>query len=655
MSAVERAGGVLGEQFYVTHCAPADSVLNDPGYTVRAASDTDPDALDAAFRYPPYELPIGMWRDLPAKAQSPRRLARTAHPAGGVWVAHSAYREKDSVDRERSYFSHLLHLPATAADPAAVLESWDAKGWVRRYPDGAPQRIRRIGLPAGRAISRGLLVAFLSRPNAGAADLSVAVCPARFHADVTARRDLVARFLQALLLVTAARDAGNVRNRLFVHAEPGLVAMLLYAAARVLPPHVTADLTFSTFEPAHRSLRAYTLATVVGTFLGAPGEGLDPDLATTCGYALDAVEPERSSPELSGWVGPPDGITALIDLAAEGRWDLLGKVHRRIGTGEDALGRVVKTLSGLRAAPGVKAAGPTPPAPATTAAAGQAAESGSPPPVEGRPASGSATAPPARPPAAPARPWRSTTWAKLWADKRVRVGAVAGSVLLLAAVALAPRSPNRGADTARIESSTTPVTLAATLPANPPEAKGNGAKSTATVPALVTPNPADAPGPMMPPDPIPAPGERPPPPAENPAVLTETVGLLAGLQLYQTYLNIGLLADARAERLYEAAEVALLLGSVMTPLEKVENQLEKVAGLKALAEGDAAAVARMRKVAGLLREQGKSLQAFWDTGVADDGKKYEEARQAAWKELSDLLQLDPKKDARPEPKPTEKP
>lgn len=142
--------------------------------------------------------------------------------------------------------------------------------------------------------------------------------------------------------------------------------------------------------------------------------------------------------------------------------------------------------------------------------------------------------------------------------------------------------------------------------------------------------------------------------ADDTAVLTETVGLLAGIQLYQTYLNIGLLADARAEGLYEASELAQLLGSVVVPLERVENQLGKVAALK-LSKEDAAAVARMKKVAGLLRQQGKSLQAFWDTGVADNGKKYEAARQAAWKELSDLLELDPKKGAAPEPKSVTKP
>src|SRR5437879_1798427 len=81
-------------------------------------------------------------------------------------------------------------------------------------------------------------------------------------------------------------------------------------------------------------------------------------------------------------------------------------------------------------------------------------------------------------------------------------------------------------------------------------------------------------------------------------VLLETVGLLAGLQLYQTYLNIGLLADAAAEDVYEPDEAMQLLGSVVGPLEKIEKQLEKVAALK-LTKDDAAAVLRMKKLAAM--------------------------------------------------------
>lgn len=136
--------------------------------------------------------------------------------------------------------------------------------------------------------------------------------------------------------------------------------------------------------------------------------------------------------------------------------------------------------------------------------------------------------------------------------------------------------------------------------------------------------------------------------------LSETVGLLSGLQLYQTYLNVGMLADARAEGLYEASELAQLLGSVVVPLDTVDKQLAKVAALKGLSKEDATAITRMRKITGLLKQQGKSLQAFWDTGVEDHGKKYEDSRQAAWKELDDLLELSPKLGAAPEPKPVEK-
>lgn len=617
MATVEQAVKATGDQFYVTHCAIGDSVLNNPGYTVRAASVTDSAALDAAFHYPPYELPIDLWKPAPVKAQAPRRLARTAHPNGGVWVAHSVYLEKDTVGRERSYFSHLLHLPATVADPIAVLESWDADGWAKGSPTGGPKTLPRVGLPTNRAISQGMLLAFLSRPKSGATDLASVACPTRFHSDVSARCDLVSRFCQALVLVTAAKVAESPRDRLFVHAEPGLVAMLLYAAARILPPHFTADLTFSTFEPAHRALRAYNLATVVGTYLGAPDRGLDPDLATKCGYVLDAFKPERSSPELSGWVEAPNGISELIDLAVEGNWELLGKVHRRIGTGADALARVAKTIDGLRAAPDVKASRAKPPA----SAARQLVESVTPSETEVV--------------AAPARLPERVRW---WADTRTRVGAVACGLLLVAVVVLALRNPNRATNKTTVES------VAVAPVAAPPPANPVVQPLMAKPVAPVLPNPAD---------PLPPMGEL--TPVENPAVLAETVGLLAGLQLYQSYLNIGLLADAGAEGLYEAGELTQLLGSVVTPLEKIEKQLEKVAGLKSLSEDDAAAVARMQKIAGLLRQQGKSLRSFWETGVADHGKKYEESRQTAWAELSDLLQLAPKKDTAPEPKPVEKP
>ena len=125
------------------------------------------------------------------------------------------------------------------------------------------------------------------------------------------------------------------------------------------------------------------------------------------------------------------------------------------------------------------------------------------------------------------------------------------------------------------------------------------------------------------------------------SVLAESVGLFGGLQLYNTYLNMGILADSMAEGLYEAANVYQLLGSVVNPLENVEKQFDKLIKLK-LSKEDIAALKQMKKIAGLLRKQGKELELFWEKGLPENGKNYEMARQAAWKELNALLELEPK-------------
>ena len=319
-----------GDQFYVTHCTTADSVLNNPGYTVRAASATDPDALDAAFRYPPYELPIDMWRDLPRPA-APRRLARTEHPDGGVWVVHSAYLAKDTVDRDRSYFSHLFLL--NSADPATVLRRWGSDGWVKSYPQGAPKSLPATPAPGRHARQRRSRSprSSATRPP-GPADLpSPSARPLR--AAAVQRRDLSPASSRRLLLLAPKRTTS--RRRLFIHAEPGVVALLLYGAVRLLPPHVTDDLTFSTFEPYHRNIRDYKLAEVVGTYLGA-GQGARHRPRHRSRHRAGHVRPRavvaRTS-QAGAEILLPAGVSDLIDLAARGEWGLLPTVraacHRR--------------------------------------------------------------------------------------------------------------------------------------------------------------------------------------------------------------------------------------------------------------------------------------------------------------------------------------
>jgi hypothetical protein len=339
----------VGEQFYVTHCATADSAMNAPGYSVRASSALgDTDALRQALEYPPYELPLEMWKEKPTKANAPRRLTRTKHPDSGVWVVHSVYLEKDTMNRDRSYFSHLLHL-AASVDATAVLESWGAEEWATEYAPGAAKKLAKGKLPVGTRLSEANLSAFLSRPQSGATELSTAVCPARLRSNPELRRELVARFLHAFILVVEAKEADEPRDRLFVHAEPGLVAMLLYAAVTILPPNFTSDLTFSTFEPAHRGIRDFKLATVIGTYLGGTNKGLDIDLTTTRGYGLDTITPARSSKELADLLKLPPGLSDLIELAALGEWNLVLDVHRLLHGETDPLPRVPQLIPLARA------------------------------------------------------------------------------------------------------------------------------------------------------------------------------------------------------------------------------------------------------------------------------------------------------------------
>jgi hypothetical protein len=140
-------------------------------------------------------------------------------------------------------------------------------------------------------------------------------------------------------------------------------------------------------------------------------------------------------------------------------------------------------------------------------------------------------------------------------------------------------------------------------------------------------------------------GQSPAPPAEKPAAatdpqatLTETVGLLSGLYLYESYLNIGLLADGKAANTYEEKAVRQVLVSIITPLDAVDKQLEKI-GKSARTAGDREAVERLRAVVAMLKRIGAELTTFWDSGKSEDGAKYEASRQEAWKQISTMLSL----------------
>jgi hypothetical protein len=121
--------------------------------------------------------------------------------------------------------------------------------------------------------------------------------------------------------------------------------------------------------------------------------------------------------------------------------------------------------------------------------------------------------------------------------------------------------------------------------------------------------------------------------------LLQAVGLLAASHLYQAYLNIGFMADGKAEGTYTEKDIKEILGTVLALLDGLDKQLDKV-GKQELTKEDRQALDEIRRLAGLLQEQGKELQAFWSTGDKSHGDRYEKLRQEAWQGISKLMKLE---------------
>jgi hypothetical protein len=117
--------------------------------------------------------------------------------------------------------------------------------------------------------------------------------------------------------------------------------------------------------------------------------------------------------------------------------------------------------------------------------------------------------------------------------------------------------------------------------------------------------------------------------------LLAAVGTLGAAHLHQTYLNIGFIADGKAEGTYGAKDAEEILKTVRTIRETVDKQLARVAKLE-LGANDRKSLLRLRKISALLDEQAGELQAFWQTGNKDRAAAYERCRKQAWEEIQNL-------------------
>lgn len=150
------------------------------------------------------------------------------------------------------------------------------------------------------------------------------------------------------------------------------------------------------------------------------------------------------------------------------------------------------------------------------------------------------------------------------------------------------------------------------------------------------PAPASAP---PPPDAIsaaPTPAPHPTQPAAAPNECLEALGSLSVAHLYQTHLNLGLLADGVESGAYTIAEAEESLKPVVDLMTQVDARLAKIAKSELPAD-DRRALEQVQAVSALMRLQADALRAYWAKSETQRAEDFQAARKASWDGLAKVM------------------
>ena len=118
--------------------------------------------------------------------------------------------------------------------------------------------------------------------------------------------------------------------------------------------------------------------------------------------------------------------------------------------------------------------------------------------------------------------------------------------------------------------------------------------------------------------------------------LLQTIGALTAAHYFQTYLNIGFIADGKGHGIYSEKDARRVLQSVLTLLDSVDRRLETLKHVN-LNKDDLESLEQMRAISALLRQQAKELQNYWERGQDEDLNRYESIRKNSYAAISKLL------------------
>lgn len=314
------------EQFYLTHCSQEDDVRKRGGYSIRACSTTEDGLLTFVNSFPSYQLPVELLSQAPLPEEAPQRLARVKLESGQWAMVHSSYLPQDTKGRRGNYCTHVL--VCSTSSTITLLQStqaWGATQWCRSYAPGSPQKLAvSHSLPQGTEVNDDALTTFLSDNYASCThgSLATTTCPERLASSGEIRKDWICWALQGAL--TLLSRPNEQRKRLFVHAEPGIVALMVYAIARLLPAKFVDGITYSTYENLKGAFTTYRFGQIVGTYTGTRDRGLERDHLERLGYGIDTFK-EVVSDELRQ--SCPDWVREMVKAVARSDWTLIQNVH----------------------------------------------------------------------------------------------------------------------------------------------------------------------------------------------------------------------------------------------------------------------------------------------------------------------------------------
>lgn len=229
------------KQLYYTSCKAGDGLQTTAGLQVQAATaDTHESELRSAVRYCYYFLPQGdeYRTDVVQPEKAPVRFAFLKTDELGSIALRARYLGLDPASgRPGNPFVHLVFdAKQEEIDALTVLASWETAFWVAS-PETSRKRLDSVStLPLQANFERQLGVDL--------ADLK------------TSER---AKFLISALLQPERSRQIHIAGDVFD------IVKLLRIVARILPPSLRRDLTFTTFEKSVDAQRARIVGTTWGT------------------------------------------------------------------------------------------------------------------------------------------------------------------------------------------------------------------------------------------------------------------------------------------------------------------------------------------------------------------------------------------------------